>query len=66
MTKKIADFYHITAEERRAFPGSKGKVNILLLDEAAATRELKYTTYVTGKAEAREVARTFRAQPWNF
>ncbi len=59
-----AEYYNITATERRANPGMKGKVQIVAL--SAAGREVGHVAYVAGKIEARKVAEVFRATPWNF
>lgn len=66
----VAEFYKITAAERRANVGCTGKVKIVALDPTNSlgrgTREVGYTTYVEGKNEARKIAAMYRAQPWNF
>lgn len=60
-----AEYYNITVAEKRSNPGMIGKVTIVAL-VAVTGREVGYSTYVSGKVEARKVAAVFRAQPWNF
>ena len=65
MNPKIAaEYYNITAAEKRANPGKKGVVQIVGL--AQGRREVGYRTYVEGKVEARQIAAVMRATPWNF
>lgn len=61
---KIAELYKMTAGEKRANPGKAYTIQINSIIDGK--REHGYRAYVADKKEARTVAATFNAKPWNF
>lgn len=60
-----AHFTNLTAAEKRANPGMKGKLAFALT--VAGRRDwLLETVFVAGKPQARDVAVRHNATPWNF
>lgn len=65
---RIATYTVASAAEKRAYPGAKGRLEILTVESEVehGQRRRFATLFVEGKRQARAQAKAYSATPWNF